>query len=144
MSLKAQVAAGEITGAQGDGRINSASRADLAAGAAEVLVNGKGGDIYELAGDHGWTLGEFAAEVSRQSGTPVAYRNLGEEDYAQSLVEIGFPEYIAKVIANSGYSTSLGALEESWRHARKADRPPDHADRGNDQGRAGIALRDRG
>jgi NAD(P)H dehydrogenase (quinone) len=113
MSLKAQVAAGEITGAQGEGIINSASRADLAAGAAEVLVNGKGGEIYELAGDHGWTLAEFAAEVSRQAGTPVTYRNLGEADYAQSLVEIGFPEYIAKVIANSGYSTSLGALEES-------------------------------
>lgn len=112
MSLKAQVAAGEITGAQGDGRINSASRADLAAGAAEVLVNGKGGDIYELAGDHGWTLSEFAAEVSRQAGSPVAYRNLSEADYAASLVEIGFPEYVAKVIANSGYSTSLGALED--------------------------------
>lgn len=112
-SLKAQVEAGEITGAQGDGKINSASRADLAAGAAEVLVNGKGGDIYELAGDHGWTLAEFAAEVSRQAGKPVTYRNFNEADYAQSLVEIGFPEYVAKVIANSGYSTSLGALEES-------------------------------
>jgi NAD(P)H dehydrogenase (quinone) len=112
-SLKAQVEAGEITGAQGDGKINSASRADLAAGAAEVLVNGKGGEIYELAGDHGWTLSEFAAEVSRQAGKPVAYRNFNEADYAQSLVEIGFPEYVAKVIANSGYSTSLGALEES-------------------------------
>ncbi|WEK48281.1 MAG: SDR family oxidoreductase [Candidatus Andeanibacterium colombiense] len=112
-SLKAQVAAGEITGAQGEGKINSASRADLAEGAAAVLVNGKGGDIYELAGDHGWTLAEFAAEVSRQAGKPVAYRNYNEEDYAQSLVAIGFPEYIAKVIANSGYSTSLGALEES-------------------------------
>lgn len=111
-SLKAQVAAGEITGAQGEGKINSASRADLAAGAAEVLVNGKGGEIYELAGDHGWTLTEFAAEVSRQAGTPVAYRNMGEAEYAQSLVAIGFTEYVAKVIANSGYSTSLGALED--------------------------------
>ena len=112
-TLKAQVAAGEITGAQGEGKINSASRADLAAAAAEVLVNGKGGDIYELGGDHGWTLAEFAAEVSRQTGADITYRNLNEEDYAQSLVEIGFPEYAAKVIANSAYSTSLGALEES-------------------------------
>ena len=112
-SLKAQVEAGEITGAQGDGKINSASRADLAAGAAEVLVNGKGGEIYELAGDHGWTLAEFAAEVSRQAGKPVAYRNFDEAGYAQSLVDIGFPDYVAKVIANSGYSTALGALEES-------------------------------
>ncbi|WP_264295676.1 SDR family oxidoreductase [Altererythrobacter sp. CC-YST694] len=112
-SLPAQIEAGVITGAQGDGRINSASRKDLAEGAAAVLLEGKGGDIYELAGDTGWTLAEFAAELSRQSGKPVAYVNMGEEDHAQSLIAAGFPEYAARVIANSAYSTSLGALEET-------------------------------
>jgi len=111
-ALKAQVEAGVITGAQGDGKINSATRADLGAGAAEVLVSGKGGEIYNLAGDNGWTMAEFAAEVSRQSGKEVTYIDMNEPDYAASLVEIGLPEYIAKVAANSGYSTSLGALEE--------------------------------
>jgi len=111
-ALKPQVDAGVITGAQGDGRINSASRADLGAGAAEVLINGKGGEIYNLAGDHGWTMEEFAAEVSRQSGKQVKYVNMGEEDYAQSLVAIGMPEYIAKVVGNSAHSTSLGALAD--------------------------------
>lgn len=112
-ALKPQVEAGVITGAQGDGRINSASRADLGAGAAEVLVNGKGGDVYDLAGDNGWTMAEFAAEVSRQSGKDVQYVDMGEDDYAQSLVAIGLPEYVAKVVGNSAYSTSLGALEDS-------------------------------
>src|SRR5690606_39263081 len=46
-SLPAQVAAGVITGAAGQGRVSSAARADYAAGAAAVLVNGKGGEIYE-------------------------------------------------------------------------------------------------
>lgn len=113
MAVKAQAEAGVITGAQGDGRINSAARKDLAEGAAAVLVNGKGGDIYELAGDNGWTLAEFAAELSRQTGKPVTYVNMGEEEYAHSLMENGFPEYAAKVIANSAYATSLGALEET-------------------------------
>lgn len=112
MAVAAQAEAGVITGAQGNGKINSASRKDLAEGAAAVLVNGKGGDIYELAGDHGWTLSEFAAELSRQTGKPVTYVNMGEEEYVQSLVENGFPEYVARVIANSAYSTSLGALED--------------------------------
>ncbi|WP_336982035.1 SDR family oxidoreductase [Altererythrobacter fulvus] len=112
MAVAAQAEAGVITGAQGDGKINSASRKDLAEGAAAVLVTGKGGDIYELAGDHGWTLSEFAAELSRQTGKPVTYVNMGEEEYVQSLVENGFPEYVARVIANSAYSTSLGALED--------------------------------
>ncbi len=112
MAVAAQAEAGVITGAQGDGKINSASRKDLAEGAAAVLVNGKGGDIYELAGDHGWTLSDFAAELSRQTGKPVTYVNMGEEEYVQSLMENGFPEYVARVIANSAYSTSLGALED--------------------------------
>jgi len=114
-ALGPQVAAGVITGAQGEGRISSASRADLAAGCARVLVNGTGGTIYDLAGDASWTMAEFAAEVSRQSGKQVRYENLDEAEYAQSLVAIGLPEYVAKVVANSAYATSLGALEDNSR-----------------------------
>ena len=53
---------------------------------------------------------EFAAEVSRQSGKPVKYVDMSEADYAQSLEQVGLPDFIAKVIANSGYSTSKDAL----------------------------------
>ncbi|MXP26203.1 NAD(P)H-binding protein [Altererythrobacter indicus] len=109
-SLGPQIEAGVITGAAGKGKISSASRSDLAAGAATVLVNGKGGDIYELAGDTAWTMDEFAAEVSRQSGKPVKYVDMSEADYTQSLEQVGLPDFIAKVVANSGYSTSKDAL----------------------------------
>ncbi len=112
-SLAAQIAAGEILGAAGDGKIHSASRADFAAAAAEVLRNGKGGDIYELAGDSGWTMAEFAAEVSRQSGQKVTYRNLSEAELAKVFEGIGLPDFIAAIVANSNFSTSLGALEDS-------------------------------
>ncbi len=115
MALPMQIEAGVITGAQGDGRISSASRADLAAGAARVLANGKGGDIYDLAGDEGWTMAEFAAEVSRQTGRAVAYQNMGEAELAASLVAGGLPEHYAPVFANSAFSTSLGALENNSR-----------------------------
>lgn len=118
MTLVPQIAAGVITGAQGEGRISSASRADYAAGAAEVLVNGKGGGTYSLAGDASWTMAEFAAEVSRQSGKPVRYENMSEADYAKSL-EAFLPEYVTKVIGNSAYSTSLGALENDSRTLSK-------------------------
>jgi NAD(P)H dehydrogenase (quinone) len=114
MTLRPQIEAGVITGAQGEGRISSASRADYAAGAAEVLVNGAGGETYSLAGDESWTLAEFAAEVSRQSGKDVRYENMGEADYAKSL-EAFLPAYVTKVIGNSAYSTSLGALENDSR-----------------------------
>lgn len=114
-AIEQQIAAGVITGAQGEGRISSASRADLAAGAAHVLVHGKGGDIYNLAGDESWTMAEFAAEVSRQSGREVRYENMGEAELAASLIAAGLPEHYAPVFANSAFSTSLGALEDNSR-----------------------------
>ncbi len=119
MALPMQIEAGVITGAQGEGRISSAARADLAAGAAQVLVNGKGGEVYDLAGDESWTMAEFAAEVSRQSGREVRYEDMGEAEFAASLVAAGLPEHYAPVFANSAYSTSLGALENNSRTLSK-------------------------
>lgn len=118
-ALAAQIEAGLITGAQGQGRISSAPRADLAAAAARVLVDGKGGQTYDLAGDEAWTMAEFAAEVSRQSGREVRYHDMDEAHYAASLVAAGLPEIYAPVIANSAHATSLGALEN---HSRMLSR----------------------
>lgn len=123
-ALKPQVEAGVITGAQGDGRISSATRADLAAGCAVVLVSGKGGEIYNLAGDEDWSMADFAAEVSRQAGKPVEYVDMSEADYAKSLGEIGLPEPIAAMVANSAYATSQGALyDNSHTLSRLTGRP---------------------
>jgi len=123
-ALGPQVEAGVITGAQGKGRISSASRADLAAGAAAVLVNGKGGEIYNLAGDESWTMDDFAAEVSRQTGREVRYRDMGEAEFAQSLLDVGFPEVYAPVFANSAFATSKGALyDDSRTLSRLTGRP---------------------
>ena len=123
-ALPAQVEFGLITGAQGDGRISSASRADLAAGLAVILTTGKGGDIYDLAGDESWTMADLAAEASRVSGKPVRYQNMSEADYAASLLAVGIPEAYAPVIANSAFATSLGALENTSRTlSRLSGRP---------------------
>ena len=114
-SLAIQVAHGVITGAQGTGRVSSASRADYAAGLAAILTSGTGGKVYSLAGDTSWTMADFAAEVARISGKDMAYVDMGEEDYAASLVAVGLPAYVAAVVANSAHATSLGALENNSR-----------------------------
>lgn len=114
-SLPVQVQHGVITGAQGQGRIASASRADMGAADAEVLRSGKGGERYNIAGDTSWTMEDFAAEVSRQSGKEVAYVDMGQAEYAKSLESVGLPEYIATVVANSAWATSQGALEDDSR-----------------------------
>lgn len=70
---------GAFIGSAGEGRISSAARADYAEAAAVALTApAQAGKVYELAGDDSYTLTEFAAELSRQSGKPVL-RMLNEE-----------------------------------------------------------------
>ncbi|QZH75388.1 MAG: SDR family oxidoreductase [Erythrobacter sp.] len=111
-ALAAQIEAGVIYGSQGDGRISSAARDDYAIAAAQVLVNADGGEVLELAGDASWTMDDFAAELSKQSGKPVVYEDLPPEDYAALLETQGLPAPIAAMLADSAFATSKGALED--------------------------------
>jgi NAD(P)H dehydrogenase (quinone) len=100
-----------VYGAAGDGRISAATRADYAEAAAVVLTSGnQAGKTYELAGDTAFTLGEFAAEISRQSGKNIGYVNLPEAEYKKALLGAGLPEFVAELLANSDTGVSKGAL----------------------------------
>jgi NAD(P)H dehydrogenase (quinone) len=104
-------------GCAGAGRVSAASRADYAEAAAAVLTakNEPNGQIYELAGDEAFTLAEFAAEVSRQSGKGVRYQDLAEVEYRALLVKAGLPEPIAAMLANADAGISKGALFDDSR-----------------------------
>lgn len=111
---------GVILGCAGDAKISSAARADYAAAAAAVITSdGHAGRVYELAGDSAWTLPEFAAEVSRQSGKKVEYRNLSEEEYRAALVGAGLPEPVAAMIADSETGASKGGLFDDGGELRR-------------------------
>lgn len=102
---------GAFIGSAGEGRIASAARADYAEAAAVALTTpGQAGKVYELAGDDAYTLTEFAAELSRQSGKPVPYVNLPEADYKAALLGAGLPEPIANLLADSDVGASKGGL----------------------------------
>jgi NAD(P)H dehydrogenase (quinone) len=102
---------GVLLGSAGDGRIASAARADYAAAAAAVLTgDNQAGKVYELAGDEAYTLSELSAEISRQSGTPVAYQNLPEADFKRVLLDAGLPEGLAGLLAESDVGASRGGL----------------------------------
>lgn len=102
---------GVFIGAAGEGKIASATRADYAAAAAKVIAEeGHAGKVYELAGDHGWTLSELAAELSKQSGKPVTYQNLSEADFAAALKSVGLPAGLADMLADSDIGASKGGL----------------------------------
>ena len=115
---------GAIYGATGEGKLSTATRADLAAAAVGALLKSPGGRIYELAGNHPWTMPEFAAEVSRQSGKPIAYVNQSESDYARTLEGAGLPPPVASLLASTSYLAGFGELYSESNDLRElAGRP---------------------
>ncbi|EOZ7624867.1 SDR family oxidoreductase [Enterobacter mori] len=111
---------GVFIGAAGEGKIASATRADYATAAAKVVSEeGHAGNVYELAGDSAWTLSELAAELSKQSGKPVAYQNLSEADFAAALKGVGLPAGLADMLADSDTGASKGGLFDDSRTLSK-------------------------
>ncbi|MEJ8757522.1 SDR family oxidoreductase [Pontibacter sp. H259] len=115
-SVQGALAGGTFIGSAGDGKISSASRSDYADAAVAVLTSsGHEGKIYELAGDEAYTLADLAAEISRQTGKEIPYKNLPEADYAAALAGFGLPEGLAQVIASWDVAASKGALYDNSR-----------------------------
>jgi NAD(P)H dehydrogenase (quinone) len=116
---------GAILGSAGDGRVSAATRADYAAAAAAVLTgDGHTNKAYELGADQSFTLTELAAEITRQTGTAVAYSDLPVEEYTKVLVGAGLPEQAAAVFADSDLGIARGELlVESGHLSRLAGRP---------------------
>ncbi len=119
-SVPAAVAGGAFLGSAGAGRISSAARVDYAEAAVEVLTTeGHIAKTYELAGDNAYTLSELAAEISRQTGKDIPYKDLPESDYASALVRFGLPEAAATAYASFDAGASQGALSDDGRQLSK-------------------------
>lgn len=116
---------GVILGAAGDGQVAAAGRADYAAAAASVLAgSGTGDAVYELGGDTPFTLSDLAAEISRQTGTEVVYRDMSPDEYAKSLIDTGVPDAYAAAMADADVGLSKGELTtDSGDLHRLAGRP---------------------
>jgi NAD(P)H dehydrogenase (quinone) len=124
-SIAGALQGGAFLGSAGEGRIASAPRADYAAAAAAVLAStGHEGKTYELAGDVPYTLTQLAAEISRQSGKKIPYKNLPEAEYAKLLEGFGLPAPMAAAYANFDTGASQGALfDDSHQLSRLLGRP---------------------
>jgi len=123
--IPAALAHGVVLGSASAGRIASAARADYAAAAAAVLLLDKPTNrIYELAGDQAYTLTEFAAEIERQSGKTIAYKDLPEADYKEVLLGAGLPDGLAALLADSDVGASKGGLfDDSCQLSQLIGRP---------------------
>lgn len=115
-SIPSALQHGVFLGSAGQGRIASAARADYAAAAAEVLLlENQSGKVYELAGDEAYTLAEFAAEISRQTGKSLPYQNLPEAEFKAVLLAAGLPEGLAALLSDSDAGAAQGALFDQGR-----------------------------
>lgn len=110
-SIQGALKAGAFVGSAGDGKISSATRTDYAEAAAVAITDqSHKGMTYELAGDTAYSLSELAAEISKQSGKQIPYKNLPEAEYAGILKNMGVSEQFANAIASWDISASKGDL----------------------------------
>jgi NAD(P)H dehydrogenase (quinone) len=115
-SAKNAVAAGALIGCAGEGRISGAMRDDYAEAAVAVLTGSDhAGKTYELGGDEPYTLAQLAAEISRQAGKDIPYRNLTQADYAAALEGFGLPGWLSQALASWDADASRDALLEESR-----------------------------
>ncbi|MEU7383741.1 SDR family oxidoreductase [Streptomyces sp. NPDC042207] len=102
---------GAVVHAAGEGRISSASRAEYAAAAVAVLTGeGHENRTYELGGDEAWSLAEYAAELSRQTGRTITSNPVTVEEFAGVLAGAGLPGPIAAILAGVDASIEKGEL----------------------------------
>ncbi|KPC62135.1 SDR family oxidoreductase [Streptomyces chattanoogensis] len=110
-ALAGTLKTGAVIGSADGGRVASAARRDYAEAAAEVLTgSGHEDSVYELSGDTAWTMAEYAAEVSRQTGRKIPYRDLPEERYAALMTEAGVPGPAARMVADADAAIARGEL----------------------------------
>ncbi|KQQ99838.1 NAD(P)-dependent oxidoreductase [Arthrobacter sp. Leaf141] len=109
--LPGTLAQGALAGSAGDGKVSGAARADYAHAAAAVLVAGdQAGKVYELGGDHAFSMADLAAEITAATGQEITYTDLPAEDYAGILVGVGVPAPFADILADSDLGIARGDL----------------------------------
>ncbi|HEX2921857.1 MAG TPA: SDR family oxidoreductase [Bacteroidales bacterium] len=124
-SIRGALAGGAFIGSADSGKISSAARADYAEAAAIVISDESyRGRIFELAGDNAFTLSDLAAEVSRQIGRSIPYKNFSEAEYARVLESFNIPKDNANAIASWDVSASRGDLfDDSGQLSKLIGRP---------------------
>ena len=115
-SVGPAVANSALIGSAGQGKIASAARADYADAAVIALTTaGHEGKTYELAGDSAYTLAELAAEISRQTGKDIPYKDLPVADYTAALVAAGVPAPWPEALPLLDAEAAKGALFDDSR-----------------------------
>ena len=106
---------GSVAGAAKQGVFSTASRQDYADAAVAVLLSSQNqtGKIYELAGDTGFTLMEYASTLSEITGEDIGFLDMDESAYREALIKAGLPEGMAAALADSEHYAASGWLQDN-------------------------------
>ena len=105
---------GVIAASTADGRVASATRADLAEGAAVVLLeDGHLGEVYEFGGDVAWNYDELAAAASDVVGRDVTYTPLTTDEHVAALQAAGLDAGTAGFVAAIDAGIAEGVLSQT-------------------------------
>lgn len=102
---------GTIIASVGDGKVASATRADLAAGLAALLTeDGHLGAVYDFSGEHAWGYEELAAAASELTGREVAFTPVSSEEHVAALEAAGLDAGTAGFVAGIDDGIRRGVL----------------------------------
>ena len=102
---------GTIVASVGDGKVASATRADLAAGLAALLTeDGHLGAVYDFSGEHAWGYEELAAAASELTGREVAFTPVSSEEHVAALEAAGLDAGTAGFVAGIDDGIRRGVL----------------------------------
>ncbi|OCT15826.1 NAD(P)-dependent oxidoreductase [Paenibacillus pectinilyticus] len=98
-NLQGYIDSGLIINSAGAGKINTATRDDLALATATVLVeDGHEDRVYELASSEAWSYDELADILSQVSGKKVAYQSVSDADSLKGMLGAGLPEGLVQFL----------------------------------------------
>ena len=58
-------------------------------------------------------MAEYAAEIGRQAGKTVVYKDMPEAEYRAALLGVGLPGFLADLVSQSSACAAKGALDDN-------------------------------
>ncbi|NIZ89659.1 SDR family oxidoreductase [Kineococcus rubinsiae] len=113
MPLTGAKDSGVLLASVGDGRVASATRADMAAGVGAVITAGSDehlGKTYEFSGDQAWDYNDLAAAFSEVLGREVTYQAVTPQQQSEILTGAGVPEQFVGMMVGADAGIRDGAF----------------------------------
>ncbi len=117
MSAKETLAQGQLYWDLGEGRVPAIDIRDIADCAVAVLTSdGHEGKTYDLTGPEAISFSDMAAVFSKELGHEVTYVPVPTEAAKESLMGMGYPEWIA-----DGFGELMAGFADNWAADRTSD-----------------------